>query len=294
MSPADDDLPARYLAQVKGVHGMAVLNHDEVGNIHDIVDGTQPRRVQVLPQPQGRRRDAHVLDDPGRVAGAQVGRFHADFHFVVNVAARFGHVGLGRMEGRIQRRGGLPGDAYRAQTVGTVGQNLEIHGVVVNAQNGAHVAAHGVFFVEDQQARIADAGIQLLRHLQFRGGAEHALGDHAPQLALLDLDAAGQVGTVQRHGHQHAPLHIGRAAHDVQGFLAAHVYRTLMQMGALHVLAGQHTAHDHLVHAVGHVLHAFHGGAGHDHSAFIFLGADGNVRVFPNHVHTQFHRSFPP
>ena len=273
---------------------MAVLNHDEVGNIHDIVDGTQTRRVQVLPQPQGRGRDAHVLDDPGRVAGAQVGRFHADFHFVVNVAARFGHVGLGRFERSVQRRGGLPGNAQRAQTVGTVGQNFEIHGVVVNAQNGAHVAAHGVFFVEDQQARIAHAGIQLLRHLQFRGGAEHALGDHAPQLALLDLDAAGQVGTVQRYGHQYARLYVGRAAYDVQRLLAAHVYRTLMQMGALHVLAGQHTAHDHLVHAVGHVLHALHGGAGHDHSAFIFLGADGNVRVFPNHIHTQFHRSFPP
>ena len=292
--PADDDLPARYLAQVKGVHGMAVLDHDKVGNIHDIVDGTQTRRVQVLAQPQGRGRDAHVLDDPGRVAGAQVGRFHADFHFVVNVAARFGHVGLGRFERGVQRRGSLPGNAQRAQTVGAVGQNFEIHGVVVNAQNGAYVAAHGVFFVEDQQARIAHAGVQLLRHLQFRSGAEHSLGDHAPQLALLDLHTAGQVRAVQRHGHQHAHLHIGRAAHDVQGFLAAHIHGALVQMGALHVLAGQHTAHDHLVHAVGHVLHALHGRAGHDHFAFIVLGTDGNVRVFPNHIHTQFHRSFPP
>ena len=289
MGAAHHDLPPAHLAQVKGVHGMAVFDHDVVGDIHDVVDGAKARAVQVLAQPQGRGRDAHVFDHARGVARAQVRSLHAHLHLVMDIPARFGHGDFGGMELGIQRRRRLARDADGAQAVRAVGQNLKIHRRVVDAQNGLHIRAQGVVLLEYQNALFLDVGIELRGHVKLLAGADHALGDHAPQLALFDLHAAGQVRAVQRHGHQLARRHVGRAAHDVQRLRAAHVHGALMQVRALHVRAREHAAHHDLLHAAADILRALHSGAGHNHPLGIFLRRDGDIRILPDHIHRQFH-----
>ena len=71
--PAYPDLSLVDGSQVKGVHGLAVFQHDVVGNVHDVVDGAHAHGAQPLPHPLGGGDNLHVADHPGGVAGAQVG-----------------------------------------------------------------------------------------------------------------------------------------------------------------------------------------------------------------------------
>ena len=44
---------AHQVTQVKGVHGLAVLQHHIVGNIYNVADGAHATGTQSLPQPAG-------------------------------------------------------------------------------------------------------------------------------------------------------------------------------------------------------------------------------------------------
>ena len=70
LSQADYDLTALHIAVVEGVHGLAILQHNVVGNVHNVVDGTHTHGTQPLPHPLGGGGDLHVADHPGGVAGA--------------------------------------------------------------------------------------------------------------------------------------------------------------------------------------------------------------------------------
>jgi len=162
---AHDDLLAAHLAKVEGMHGVAVFQHDVVGDIHNAVDGAQARAVQIFTHPQGRGRDAHILDDTRGITGTQVGCVHTHLHLVVNVAAGFGDRKLRGMKFRSQCGGGFTRDTKGAQAIRTVCENLKVHGIVVNAKNGADVAADGIILIKDEKPLVPDAGVQLLRHL---------------------------------------------------------------------------------------------------------------------------------
>ena len=94
---------------------------------------------------------------------------------------------------------------------------------------------------KDQDALVADVGIQSLRHAQFRAGADHALALHAAQLALLDLRRRADARPPGPPAHSWPAAHVGRAADDLQRLFAAHVHRAYVQMVAVGmVLAGEH------------------------------------------------------
>ena len=67
-----DNFSAPYIPIVKGVHGLTVLQHHIVGDIHDVVDGPNPHSAQAFPHPFGRRGNFDVSDHPGGVPGAQL------------------------------------------------------------------------------------------------------------------------------------------------------------------------------------------------------------------------------
>ena len=60
------------------MQGLVVLQHHEVGNVHYVADGPQPRPRQPVLQPLGRGTDVHAVDDGGGVAVAQVGVGYGD------------------------------------------------------------------------------------------------------------------------------------------------------------------------------------------------------------------------
>ena len=73
-----DDLVAVNLLDIEGVHRLAVLKHDEVGKVYDIVDRTHACVHQALLQPPRRLLDHDVRDDPGNIALAALRIF--DFY----------------------------------------------------------------------------------------------------------------------------------------------------------------------------------------------------------------------
>ena len=97
--------------------------------------------------------------------------------------------------------------------------------------------------------------------MQFVLGADHAFRDLATDLAFLDGDvfvAKPKLSADGGHEHLLACRHVGRAAHDVQRFLAAAVYGGDVQVVGVGVVdAGEHLAHDDAFQGTFHRLEAF-------------------------------------
>ena len=75
---ADNNAAIGQALVVERMHRLAVLEHNIVGDINDVVDRTNAAGVQTLAHPRRRRLDLDVLDDAGRVARAQVGILDLD------------------------------------------------------------------------------------------------------------------------------------------------------------------------------------------------------------------------
>ena len=78
VDPAEATVILAEFQEVKGMHGLAILQHDVVGDVHDVVDGTDAGGAQTVTHPAGRGLDADILGHGGRITGAQVGI--ADLH----------------------------------------------------------------------------------------------------------------------------------------------------------------------------------------------------------------------
>ena len=125
LGPAHNDFVVRDGVQVKGVHGLALLDHDIVGDVDQVVDGADAARGQTPLHPVGGGADLDIRADTADVAAAQVGILHLDGDVVVDIALLIlcgGHVGL--HEGRAESDGRLAGDPEQAVAVHAVGCDL--------------------------------------------------------------------------------------------------------------------------------------------------------------------------
>ena len=388
LGPADDDVAALHIAVVKGVHGLAVLQHHIVGDVHDVVDGTDAHAPQPLPHPLGRGGDLHVPHHPGGVPGHQIGGGGLDVQQVRQHAVGAAlYLRFVESQGLLVGGGHLPGQTDDAEAVGAVGGDLELHHMVIRADNELDViAVLDPFLVEDEDA-VGDAvgelllvGVEILqgadgaclgvvghqvplvevgadgvRHsggaaqvqtgvegvvrlagalqdlgahhrpehlvtgldvggdgglvlvqgvvvVQDGGGddsgvgevpliqaqlieaAHHAVGLHAPQLALLDLLAAGEGGVVQGHGHHIAGVDVPGAGDNLDGRALAHI-----QLADPHVVGIRVALHseDGAHHDIGDlgspVLGGLHLGAGEGHGLgkVFIVGVDVHKLVQP-------------
>ena len=147
-------------------------------------------------------------------------------------------------------------------------------GVVVQDRGGLDDRVGGVVHVQ----------------LQFLERAQHAIGHLAAQLALGDLDAAGQGGLVLGDRDQIADVDVPRAGADL-GDLVAHVDLADPHMVGIGVA-------DHFIDAADHdvfdllaeVADLLDLGAGHGHPRVILLGRDaGNIGIIRKPGKRQFH-----
>src|SRR5699024_9073654 len=157
LGPADDDVSALHIAVVKGVHGLAVLQHHIVGDVHDVVDGTHAHGAQPLPHPLGGGGDLHVAHHPGGVPGAQVagGGLHVQQLHQAAVSAALDHR-LVEGEGGVKSSGGLPGQTDDRETVGPVGGDFKLHHMVVQTDDRLDVVAGLAVLVQHKNA-VGDA-----------------------------------------------------------------------------------------------------------------------------------------
>ena len=225
LCPADDDLAALYIAIVKGVHGLAILQHHIVGDVHDVVDGAHAHAAQPLPHPLGGGGDLHVAHHAGGVAGAQVcgGGLHVQqFH----QAARSSALHLRGVQAQLPAKGGggLPGQTNDGQAVGAVGGDLKLHHMVVQTSHRLDVVPGLAVLTQDEDA-VGDAvgELPLLGVEVGQGAVAVCFGVVSHQIALVEVGTyrigadrgiadvgAGVEGAVfQRHDLQHFGAHHG-------------------------------------------------------------------------------------
>ena len=233
LGAADDDLAAFQRVHIEGVHRLADLQHDVVGDVNDVGDAAQAAQGQLALHPARRGAGGDVADIVADVARAEVRGLDGDGQTVVGGVGD-GIVGGGHLEGLAQHGGNFAGDAEDALAIGTVGGDGDVKNVIIQTDNFLNGGAGNGILGQVEQAVDLSAGIQVVVQAQFLAAAEHAIGLNTHQGLGLDLDAAGQRGAVQSGGGVHALVNVRSAGGDldVVAVLAA-VYFADMQVGAL-------------------------------------------------------------
>ena len=205
------------------MHGLAVFQHDIVGDVHDVVDGPDAGVPQPFPQPCGGGLDLYVLHHPGGVPGAEVAVLNVDVHQLGNGAAAALHLRGVQLQGTAKGGAGLPCKTNDGQAVGPVGGDLKFHHMIVRADDHSHIVA----------------GLHVLvQH-------EDAVGDAVGELFLLRVEILQRadgigLGVV---GHQIARMEVGAGSIGGGGG-AANVQRGVIPAVGLR-LTFQHLAADH-------------------------------------------------
>ena len=209
---AHDDRGLSELGEVEGVQRLAVLEHDVVRHVDDVVDGALARQLQAAAHPLWRGADLDAAQHGCRVAHAQLGVLHHDGDRVGDVlvalvilSQRLGHGVLGE-------RGDLVRDAKDRQTVAAVRGHLDLQNVV-GGQDVGERRSDGCVVAQDQDALVVVPKAELLRRAHHAGGLDAADGGRGKlhRLAGLPIDELRADGG---ESDALADGDVGRAADD--------------------------------------------------------------------------------
>ena len=130
---ADQDGRDRRMAAqkmiIESVQGMAGLEHDVIGHIDHIVDGTQAGLFQSRTQPRRAGADLHAANDAGGVTGRQFRLVDADGHeFFGRLTGKplRGDLDFGKAQRTARNCADFARDADDAVPIGSVGRDLQI------------------------------------------------------------------------------------------------------------------------------------------------------------------------
>ena len=216
---ADDDAALGEAVVVEGVEGLAGLQHDEVGDVDDVVDGALAGGDESLLEPVGRGADFDAPDDGDDVAQAEVRVGDLDAGGVDDGGAVLGVVGLRLADSLAGEGGDLAGDAEEGEVVGAVGGGGDVEDGLAE-----HVGEGGADFegvVEDEDALV------FVGEAEFALRADHAGGLDAADLGFLELAGCAvavgvdQFRALQGEGDGLAGGDVGCAADDGLGGVAA-------------------------------------------------------------------------
>ena len=99
---ADDHAPTLEIAQVKGMHRLAVFQHDIVCDIDNVVNRAHAARAQPLAQPARGRLNAHILNHRAHIAVALLRIQDGDAQVIVHIAAGGLHLRRWHLEGHTE------------------------------------------------------------------------------------------------------------------------------------------------------------------------------------------------
>ena len=274
------------------MHRLAVFDHDVVGDINNVVDRTDTGAAQALAHPLGGRRDLDVAHHSRGVAQAQILGLHIYVQKRREVALRAAlDDRLVVLHRNVERRRRLTGKADEAVAVGTVVGDLEFHDGIVASDDLVDVLTDGAaLVVQDPDAVGIGLRAVVLGKTQLLIGAEHAVRLHAAKLALRDVNAAGQVGVMERGGNQIALMDVLRAGDDLKRLVFAHIdHADPHVVGVFVALHGKHLADDDVpdlrVHAGGGL--DLLTGDGHGLVIFLIRGLNVNelTEPFSRNIH---------
>ena len=281
---ADNNAAVGQALVVERMHRLAVLEHNIVGDINDVVDRTNAASMQTLAHPRRRRLDLDILDDAGGVARAQIGVLNLDGHILVDVVAHALDLRGLDAERTVEGSRSLAGQTDHAQAVRTVRGNLEVGNPVVQTEYLFDVLADRGAGRQEQDAVLAGIRHAAVGQTQLLERAHHAVGRHATQLALGDLHAAGQGGLVQADRADLANgrrRYIGCAGDDLHRLLLADIELADLQMvGVRMVDNGQDLAGHNVFDLCAEVVDLLDLGAGHGQLGIILLRGDaGHIGI---------------
>ena len=132
--------------------------------------------------------------------------------------------------------------------------------------NGGLVLVQRVIVVQEGGGSDDAVGEVPLVQIQLLQGAQHTVGEDAPQLALLDLLAAGQGRLVEGHRHHVAGVDVPGTGDDLDRLRLPHVQLADPHVVAVRVvLHGQDAAHHYIGDLSSQVLGGLHLGTREGH-----------------------------
>ena len=279
---AGDDA-ALHPGRVKRMKRGSLFMQDEVGDVHNVVDGAQSDGDQPLLQPFRAFLHLHAADFHGGVV-------RVDFRLVQTDEVPGGfqlHLGVVDRDGLVFAAGDggqFKGHAVVGEQVRTVGRHFHFH-------DGIRFHDLGDGHAHFQLLRQYPEAVLLVRQPQLGGGTQHAAGFHAAQLAHLDFNVARKNRARQGAGNLVARLVVLRSAHDLVQRAVAHVHLADFQAVRLRVLfGGGHARHYHQggIHAL--LADVFHLNPGKGQHVRHFVHAQtGQVNVLGKPIKGNFH-----
>ncbi|MEY3274856.1 MAG: hypothetical protein RL153_121, partial [Verrucomicrobiota bacterium] len=191
-------------AKVEGVERLPGLEHHQVGNVHDVVDGAEADHGEACLEPAGAGPHADAAQDARGIAMAGLGGVDADGELLIDRGGVGGHRvgGFEGAQGVAGQRGDLTGDADDGVEVGAVGRDLEVEDDVGPgaAQVGGEGLAGEGLGPEDEESILAGMADGVGVDAELVGGAHHAMGLDAADLADLDGEGLGVAGLGRERG----------------------------------------------------------------------------------------------
>ncbi|OPY16217.1 MAG: hypothetical protein A4E69_00280 [Syntrophus sp. PtaB.Bin138] len=269
------------------MQGLTVLHHDEIGHIHDIVDGAQPNGFQAPPHPGRRRPDVDVTNNPCRVPGAGIGIENPDRRDSLDVLTVFGERDFRPSELPARDGRHFPRHPDDGQTVRAVRRDADVQNRVAQIQGIREILPRLQSVRQNQDARVVRTDAELF----FR--AKHALGAFAADERTLDGVAPGNGCTHHGQGNDIARMDVGGAADDRQG-LRPGGHFTEGQLVRIRVgLDGQDFRHHHPGKIGRHVADGVHLEARHGQPVGQFRRCEIDINVIPEPPQTDKHKHTP-
>ena len=311
LSASYDDLSAVNRVIVIGMHRLAVLHHDKVRDVDQVVDGADAEVGQTALHPAGRRADLHIGDNRSNIPRAQILCLNVNGDEILRVLVKsMLHSNLWHDKRLSESHGRLSCNTEHAVAVNTVRGDLIVKVRIVKPQGfhriGAKLQILCLVFREDIDAVLRCFRIHVSCCTELLDAAHHADGRKSSHLAGLDLDAicrhraavmaAGNSPAVQAGRNHVTDLQVLSARHDLNRILRrtvqaiilcrivaligrSDVDRTDPETVRVRVMLDRIDAADHdLLAVVVESCPALHLGSGEGHSVIVFLIRAGKLR----------------
>ena len=176
LASADDDFAGADITVVKGVHRLAVFEHDIVRNIDNIVDRAYAVGVQTLTQPLRRWGDFDISHHACGISAAKIVRRDFDIEKIGKRAWGAALDDRLMVAHRAVKRGGcFAGKTDDGVAVGAVIGDLEINNGIVIANDGIDVVPGLAVLLQNPNAVFNCIGNVVERQPKLLDGAEHTV-----------------------------------------------------------------------------------------------------------------------